>query len=251
MVWPFPGLVAQHCFFFANFFDHRLRSRRGWHDEQCGSQNGAVLKGSPHLSDYDTYTIAGYGLNYYGMLYTAGAENVSITGQGKIDGNNFVYLDFSKAKKIDSAGTQFTRQKENYRHVAAGIGDGPVVPNNMRPHQMLIFSNCKNVRLHGISLLNSPFWTLHFADCDGVNVDGISIASGMLVPNADGIDVTSCSNVVIANCDIRAGDDAIAIVGYDHHFEIPGFSGIKHISQNILMSTACRWNIARSTGTAL
>jgi polygalacturonase len=199
-------------------------------------ENGAVLKGSPHLSDYDTYTIVGYGLNYYGMLYTAGAENVSITGQGKIDGNNFVYLDFSKAKKIDSAGTQFTRQKENYRHVVAGIGDGPVVPNNMRPHQMLIFSNCKNVRLHGISLLNSPFWTLHFADCDGVNVDGISIASGMLVPNADGIDVTSCSNVVVANCDIRAGDDAIAIVGYDHHFEIPGFSEIKHISQNILIS---------------
>jgi hypothetical protein len=69
-----------------------------------------------------------------------------------------------------------------------------------------------------------------------VNVDGISIASGMLVPNADGIDVTSCSNVVVANCDIRAGDDAIAIVGYDHHFEIPGFSEIKHISQNILIS---------------
>ena len=199
-------------------------------------ESGAVLKGSPDLADYDTYTIAAYGLNYYGILYTANAENVSITGQGKIDGNNFVFLDFNKAKKIDTASTRLTRQKTNYRHVDSGIGDGPVVPNDVRPHQMLIFSNCKNVRLRGIVLANSPFWTLHFADCDGVNVDGISIASGMLVPNADGIDVTSCSNVVIANCDIRSGDDAIAIVGYDHHFEIPGFSGLKHLSENILIS---------------
>lgn len=199
-------------------------------------ESGALLKGSPKLSDYDSYTMPGYGLNYYGMLYTANAENVAISGQGSIDGNNFAFLDFKTAKKIDSAATRLTRQKENYRHVESGIGDGPVVPNAQRPHQMLIFSNCKNVRLHGISLVNSPFWTLHFADCDGVNVEGINIASGMLVPNADGIDVTSCSNVTIVNCDIRSGDDAIAIVGYDHHFEIPGFSGLKHVSENIIVS---------------
>ena len=119
----------------------------------------------------------------------------------------------------------------------SGIGDGPVVPKD-RPRQMVIFSNCKHVQLRDISLLNSPFWTLHFADCDDVNVNGIRLWSGMLVPNADGIDVTSCSNVIIANSDIRSGDDALAIVGYDHHFEIPGFEGIKHVSQNIIV-TGC------------
>ncbi|BAU52551.1 Polygalacturonase [Mucilaginibacter gotjawali] len=103
---------------------------------------------------------------------------------------------------------------------------------------MVIFSNCKHVQLRDISLLNSPFWTLHFADCDDVSVNAIRLWSGILVPNADGIDVTSCSNVVIANSDIRSGDDAIAIVGYDHHFEIPGFEGIKHVSQNIIV-TGC------------
>ena len=197
--------------------------------------NGAVLLGSPNLKDYQSYTLPQFGLNYYGMLYTVNAENVSITGQGIIDGNNKVYYDFDHAKKIDANSTKLTRQKENYRHVATGIGDGPVVPKD-RPRQMVIFSNCKNVQLRDISLLNSPFWTLHFADCDLVNVTGIRLWSGLLVPNADGIDVTSCSNVVIANSDIRTGDDAIAIVGYDHHFEIPGFSGIRHISENIILS---------------
>ncbi|OKS85112.1 glycoside hydrolase family 28 protein [Mucilaginibacter polytrichastri] len=199
-------------------------------------ENGAVLKGSPDLKDYVSYTMPVYGLNYYGMLYTTDAENVSITGAGTIDGNNPVFHDFTKAKKIDAKSSSLTRQKDNFRHVESGIGDGPVVPNKDRPHQMVIFSNCKNVHMRDVSLINSPFWTLHFADCDAVNVSGIRLWSGLLVPNADGIDVTSCSNVVIDNCDIRAGDDAIAIVGYDHHFEIPGFKGLKHVSENIIVS---------------
>ncbi|RFM25770.1 glycoside hydrolase family 28 protein [Deminuibacter soli] len=208
-------------------------------------ENGAVLKGSSKLPDYDSYTREGYGLNYYGMLYTVNAENVSITGQGTIDGNNPAFHDFQHAKKIDSAGTRFTRQGNNYRHVSSGIGDGPVVPDKLRPHQMVIFSNCKNVRMQAVTLLNSPFWTLHFADCDAVTVDGIHVWSGILVPNADGIDITSSSNVVVANCDVRAGDDALVIAGYDHHFEIPGFSGMRHVSQNIVV-TNCNLQSASS-----
>ncbi|WP_259070033.1 glycoside hydrolase family 28 protein [Mucilaginibacter sp. X4EP1] len=198
-------------------------------------ENGAVLFGSPNLQDYESYTKPDYGLNYYGILYTVDAENVSISGAGTIDGNNKVFFDFDKAKKIDANGTRFTRQKENYRHVESGIGDGPVVPKD-RPRQMVIFSDCKHVQLRDISLLNSPFWTLHFADCDDVSVTGIRLWSGILVPNADGIDVTSCSNVVIANCDIRSGDDALVFVGYDHHFEIPGFKGLRHLSENITVT---------------
>lgn len=200
--------------------------------------SGAVLKGSANLSDYKTYTVPDYGQNYYGILYTANAENVTLSGEGTIDGNNQVFYDFTQAKKIDTAATRYTRQRANYRRVAdGGIGDGPVVPKD-RPRQMVIFSQCQHVRVSNVSLLNSPFWTLHFADCDAVSVTGIRLWSGLLVPNADGIDVTSCSNVLISGCDIRAGDDAICIAGYDHHFEIAGFTGQRHVSENILV-TGC------------
>lgn len=198
-------------------------------------ENGAVLQGSENLKDYQTYTLPVYGLNYYGILYTLKAEDVSITGMGHIDGNNKVFYDFTRAKKIDEKSTRFTRQKADYRKVESGIGDGPVVPKD-RPRQMVIFSQCKNVRVENVSLLNSPFWTLHFADCDAVDVRGIKLFSGLLVPNADGIDVTSSSNVTISDCDIRAGDDAIAITGYDHHFEIAGFNGIKKACENIVVT---------------
>ncbi len=196
---------------------------------------GAVLKGSANLGDYQTYSVPTFGTNRYGILYTADAQNVALTGHGTVDGNNQVFYDFTHAKTIDTASTRYTRQKNNYRHVASGIGDGPVVPQD-RPRQMVIFARCKNVRVTDVLLLNSPFWTLHFADCDAVNVDGIRLWSGMLVPNADGIDVTSSSNVTIENSDIRAGDDAICVAGYDHHFEIAGFSGLKHPCENINIS---------------
>ncbi|WP_429265074.1 glycoside hydrolase family 28 protein [Mucilaginibacter sp. 3215] len=130
---------------------------------------------------------------------------------------------------------RLTRQKEKFRQEKNGIGDGPVVPKD-RPRQMVIFSRCKNVQVRNISLVNSFFWTLHFADCDMVRVDGIRLWNGLLVPNADGIDVTSCSNVVISGCNIRTGDDAIAITGYDHHFELAGFKNIKHVSENIIVT---------------
>lgn len=55
-------------------------------------ENGAVLKGSANLNDYKAYTLPEYGLNHYGILYTYQAENVSITGQGAIDGNDQVFF---------------------------------------------------------------------------------------------------------------------------------------------------------------
>jgi len=202
-------------------------------------ESGAVLLGSPNINDYRAYTLPKYpeyGTNHYGILYTEQAENVALSGLGTIDGNDPAYFDVTRAKKIDTVTTRYTRQKNNYRHVAGGIGDGPWEPKEPRPRQMVIFAQCQNVRLTDVSLLRSPFWTLHFSDCDAVLVSSIRLWSSLLAPNADGIDITSSSNVAVTGCDIRAGDDAIAITGYDHHFEIPGFSGQRHASENIIIS---------------
>ena len=197
---------------------------------------GSVLKGSKNLDDYETY-IPDKPFNpvHKGMLFTEDAEAVTISGKGQINGNGDEFFDWNSAKKIDANGTKLTRQKNDFRKVNSGIGDGPVVPKE-RPYQMFVFSNCKRVTVKDIFISKSPFWCMHFADCDAVNVDGIRLWNSMLAPNADGIDVTSCTNVTISNCDIRAGDDAIAIVGYDHHFEIPGYKKLRHISENILVS---------------
>jgi polygalacturonase len=199
-------------------------------------QSGAVLRGSANLDDYETNVPdKPFSPNHKGLLFTQDAENVSISGEGQIDGNGDSFFEMTIAKRLDSATTAYTRQKRMFRHVNSGLGDGPVQPKD-RPYQMIVFSNCKRVTIKDVFITKSPFWCMHMADCESVHITGIRLWTNMLAPNADGIDVTSCSNVIIDGCDIRTGDDALAIVGYDHHFEIPGFEHIRHLSENIVIS---------------
>lgn len=190
---------------------------------------GGTLKGSMNLGDY--------ALNgrTVGLIYTQHVRNVSITGEGTIDGNGDSFMELDQAKRIDSAGRSWTRQKNQFRRVDQGIGDGPVVPKD-RPFQMIIFSACSNVTVRGVTITNSPFWTVHFADCDGVILSGVRIWCNLLVPNNDGVDFTSSSNIVMSDCDIRTGDDCIAITGYSHHFNLPGYNELRHPCENIVVT---------------
>jgi hypothetical protein len=192
-------------------------------------ESGGVLKGSSRLEDYF--------LNgkLVGLLFTQEARNVAITGLGTIDGNGDSFMELDKAKRIDSAGSAWTRQKGHFRDVTEGLGDGPLVPKE-RPFQMIIFSDCRGVTMRDVLITNSPFWTVHCADCDGVIVSGLRIWCNLLVPNNDGIDFTSCSNVQMSDCDIRTGDDCIVLTGYDHHFNLPGFKNLEHPSENITVT---------------
>ncbi|MGZ3754919.1 MAG: glycoside hydrolase family 28 protein [Mucilaginibacter sp.] len=197
---------------------------------------GAVLQGSKNLNDYEVnIPEKPYAPNHKGLLFTEDADNVSITGEGQIDGNGDSYFDMTVAKTFDPAAVAYTRQKSNFRRVESGIGVGPVVPHD-RPYQMILFSNCTRVTVKDVFITKSPFWCMHFADCDAVHVYGVRLWTNMLAPNADGIDVTSCSNVIIDGCDIRAGDDALNIVGFSHHYEVPGFRRLKHFAGNIIIS---------------
>jgi polygalacturonase len=192
-------------------------------------ENGSTILGSPDIRDYQ------WNGRRVGLLFTQDASNVSITGQGRIDGNGNQFVDLHNAKRIDSVGSAQTRQKTHFREVKEGLGDGPLVPKE-RPFQMIIFSDCKGVTVRDVFITESPFWTLHFADCDGVILSGVRIWCNLMVPNNDGVDFTSCSNVVMSDCDIRTGDDAVVVTGYSHHWDLPGFKDLQHPSENITVA---------------
>ena len=202
----------------------RLHSRIELHLEA-----GAMLRGSANLADYQ---LDGRRL---GLLYAERVEGVSITGRGTIDGNSDAFMDRTAAKRIGAPLLLQTRQKERFREVASGLGDGPYVPRD-RPFQTLIFSACRDVTLEDVTIVNAPFWAVHFADCDSVRVRGIRLFNDLMVPNGDGIDFTSCRNVVVSDCDIRTGDDALVFTGYDHHYDLPGFTGKTHDSENVVVT---------------
>jgi hypothetical protein len=69
---------------------------------------------------------------------------------------------------------------------------------------------CKNVLVEGITIINSPFWTVNPEFCENVTVTGVTI-NNPKSPNTDGINPESCKYVHISNCHISVGDDCITI----------------------------------------
>ena len=76
---------------------------------------------------------------------------------------------------------------------------------------MVEIVECRNVRIEGVTLKNSPGWTLRPIGCDSVSIRGISIRNPIYGPNCDGIDPTCCQNVFISDCDIATADDTICL----------------------------------------
>jgi polygalacturonase len=193
-------------------------------------ESGAVLKATTDLSKYQKH-------NDYiaGVFYTEDSRDVSITGRGKIFGQGMEFMYKDSAKIIQGDVNNYIRQKFEFRKVDEGIGDGPLMPKE-RFHQMIIFSNCTNVTLSGFECVDAPYWTFLIVHCERVSIDGLSINNNLLIPNSDGIDIISSSNVNVTGCIITCGDDSIVLAGYAHHFGDPGFKDILNPSRNINVS---------------
>jgi polygalacturonase len=71
--------------------------------------------------------------------------------------------------------------------------------------------HCDTVLVQGVTLRNSMFWQLHPTLCRNVTVEGVSTDPSTAHNNTDGCDPECCDHVVIANCDLGAHDDNIAI----------------------------------------
>lgn len=61
-----------------------------------------------------------------------------------------------------------------------------------------------------LTFTNPAFWTTHILFCDNVHVHDLVIDT-VGVPNGDGIDPDSSTNVLIEDCSITSSDDVIAI----------------------------------------
>jgi len=184
---------------------------------------GATLIGSPDNKDYlhqKDFGFSGPGAgSRTGILFAHDAENVSITGQGTIDGSGDLFVYRDSLQRGTDFNPIYTRQGSGYGDPQFGRADGPVLwkgDYENRPGVMLIFDGCKHVRVEGIGLRVSPNWTMAFQKCDDIRVHGISIDNDMSIPNSDGVDLYDSKNAVISDCVINSGDDAIALISSDN-----------------------------------
>jgi parallel beta-helix repeat protein len=179
---------------------------------------GAVIAGSTNLADYALETVPGRAeLSRAGLLTARSASNIAITGRGVIEGNGMFFVDPIKLKLSEGSDydKKYTRQGEDFMNPKYGTADGPLEPKD-RPNNLLRFFNCTNILISGVTIQNSPIWTVHFVQCERVNITGVAINSfggGRRVPNDDGIDLAETRSVHISDCDIQNGDDGIVVLG--------------------------------------
>lgn len=177
-------------------------------------EKGAKIKFSDKPTDYLPMVLTSWEgtmlYNYSPLIYAYDCTNISITGDGTIDGEGGKTWKSFKAK--EEAGKMLSREM-NHNNVALKdrkFGEGYF----LRP-QMIQFFNCKNILVENIRIENSPFWCLHLLKSQSITVRGISYKS--LNYNNDGIDPEYAKDVLIENVTFDNGDDNVAIkAGRDH-----------------------------------
>ncbi|MBQ9336820.1 MAG: hypothetical protein IJS14_05940 [Lentisphaeria bacterium] len=171
---------------------------------------GAVLLGSPNWQDYEDFIHPEQPVTPEGsrkcFIAAADAENIAITGSGEINGQGPMFYD---------------------RNVAPGhFFAKPPHPRT----RMVQFFNCRNVRLEGVSFLDSPGWTMWLSECTEVFVDRIRIVGCQQMINNDGIDFDACRNVTVTNSFFKTGDDCLILRAIRRKPDIPA------VCENILVS---------------
>jgi polygalacturonase len=187
-------------------------------------EQGAVLESS---MDLEHFTVE---KRRYGMIYCEDATNVSITGKGSINARGTDFYDTTQNHGVSSGlgGIQefdrkYTRQKDQYMPAGTFFTDGPI-QRKPRPGMSIVFFHCNQVTISGITVRDTPVWAIRFGYCEDVTVTGVSIYNNLLIPNSDGIHMTTSRNVRISDCEIVAGDDCIIVTGFDRIENTPGYS---------------------------
>ena len=183
---------------------------------------GAVIHFSDNFEDYLPFVEMRWeGLvmkSFHPLFYAYQAENICITGRGKIDGQGKKWWDehLRLSAEIKKNGNVLIENKlqqlwakENSEVKAEDYYQSTMKLKFYRPPFFQPY-RCKNVRVEGITIVNSPFWTINPEFCDNVTVQGVTIENPES-PNTDGINPESCKNVHISNCHISVGDDCITI----------------------------------------
>lgn len=169
-------------------------------------EDGARLKAIDEIKYYPVLEtrIEGETRRYFSAFINADkVDNFTIGGGGTIDGNGLRFWEEFWVRRV------FNPQCTNV--------------DAMR-YRLVYISNCKNVTVQDVRLINSPFWTNHiyrsdhvrylscyiYSPTSGIGAYGDKSHGG---PSTDAIDLDVCHDVMVNDCYMSVNDDAVVLKG--------------------------------------
>lgn len=180
-------------------------------------EKGAVLKFIPDFALYPPVFTRWEGVRCWCMhpcIYIDNAEDVTIEGEGTIDGSGSAWWEECLKKKgkdrepESEIELRFASLNPDYKNQPGGGGGREF--QFLRP-PLIQIKDSRNVKIEGVAVQNSPFWTIHPLFSENIEIRNVRIFNPYEAPNTDGIDIESCSHVSVLDTDVFVGDDGIAI----------------------------------------
>ncbi|MBQ8320823.1 MAG: glycoside hydrolase family 28 protein [Clostridia bacterium] len=170
-------------------------------------EEGSFVQFSANPEDYLPAVFTMYEgircINYSPLIYGRGLENIAVTGKGILDGNGPIW--WSWAKNLNGRDILYFDR----RPVEERVYGTPELA--LRPMFLQILES-KNVLIEGITLNNSPCWTVHPVFCEDVTVRGVTIENPTVSPNTDGVNIESCNRALVEDCTVvMTGDDMFCL----------------------------------------
>lgn len=154
---------------------------------------GATIYSSKEPSSFDQRA----------LFYGEDLENITLEGRGTVNGQAEYEWRMNNIEDRYIYPNQVLMEK-------AGLPLMRSFPTPNSVGHLVLLIRCKDVRIAGLSFIDSPSWTMHPWQCQRLVIDGIYIRTSMKYGVwADGIDPDGCKDVLISNCVVETGDDAL------------------------------------------
>lgn len=164
------------------------------------------------------------GRRHQPLISATYSHDISITGQGIIDGNGEAWRPMKRFKTSDAEWKSLL-QRPGVADTLQGIwyplhpeAEVPLAPDwkqiekeaRSRP-RMIRFLACDRVMLEDIVVQHSPSFHVNLILCHHIVCRNISVRCPWNAQNGDGIDLSSCTHALVADCTVDVGDDAICL----------------------------------------
>ncbi|MBQ8783394.1 MAG: hypothetical protein IJZ57_06445 [Clostridia bacterium] len=196
--------------------------------EQYGEENVLVVESGVHEMDYanfvnvenmviylkqGAYLVANHLYDIQSFEDESLYVEYSATSENSIGLTRYPFVNFYKCKNI----------------ILTGRGVLDLTRLDRRERRGLVFTDCENISVSDIKIINSPEWSFITYCCKNVEIDNVDILGYR--GNADGYAICNTENAIITNSFVRTADD---------EFDVKALGG-RMDSNNITFENCIAW----------